>query len=98
MLVGFAGADDAVVRPNRSTRTIGFHPLPFLDDVRVCLPDELPHSAESFPAPVPELGDSLRDQLRCRLALARARFFHVLISEGSQRRTALRTPRAAAAS
>src|SRR5712671_6501936 len=74
ILVGFAGADDAVVRPNRSA-----HPLPLLDDVRVCFLDELAHSAEGFPAPVPELGDSFRDELRCRLALARARLFHVLI-------------------
>src|SRR6266852_1901022 len=76
ILVGFAGADDAVVRPNRSA-----HPLPRLDDVRVCFLDELAHSAEGFPAPVPEFGDSFRDELRCRLALARARLFHVLILE-----------------
>src|SRR5205807_1489643 len=74
-LVGFASADDAVVRPNRVA------PLPLLDDVRVCLLDELAHSAEGFPAPVPEFGDSFRDELRCRLALARARLFHVLILE-----------------
>src|SRR6266849_3979687 len=74
ILVGFAGADDAVVRPNRSA-----HPLPLLDDVRVCFLDELAHSAEGFPAPVPEFGDSFRDELRCRLALARGRLFHVLI-------------------
>ena len=36
ILVGFASADDAVVRPNRSA-----HPLPLLDDVRVCFLDEL---------------------------------------------------------
>src|SRR5205809_3469513 len=76
LLVGFAGADDAVVRPNRSA-----HPLPLLDDVRLCLLDELAHPAEGFPAPVPELGDSFRDELRCRLAWARARLFHVLILE-----------------
>src|SRR6266478_9517437 len=76
ILVGFASADDAVVRPNRSA-----HPLPLLDDVRVCLLDELAHCAEGFPAPVPEFGDSFRDQLRCRLALARARLFHVRILE-----------------
>ena len=66
ILVGFASADDAVVRPNR------IHPLPLLDDVRVCCLDELAHSAEGFPAPVPEFDDSFRDELRCRLALARA--------------------------
>src|SRR5712664_1349429 len=76
ILVGFASADDAVVRPNRSA-----HPLPLLDDVRVCFLDELAHSAEGFPAPVPESGDSFRDTLRCRLAFARARLFHVLILE-----------------
>src|ERR1700704_241833 len=76
ILVGLASADDAVVRPNRSA-----HPLPLLDDVRVCVLDELAHSAEGFPAPVPEFGDSVRDELRCRLALARARLFHVLILE-----------------
>src|SRR2546428_12643781 len=76
ILVGFASADDGVVRPNRSA-----HPLPLLDDVRVCFLDELAHSAEGFPAPVPEFGDSFRDELRCRLALARARLFHVLILE-----------------
>src|SRR5437870_919768 len=37
-----------------------------LDDVRVCLLDELAHSAEGFPAPVPEFGDSFRNELRCR--------------------------------
>src|SRR2546427_4481009 len=74
-LVGFAGADDAVVGPNRVA------PLPLLDDVRVCLLDELAHAAEGFPAPVPEFGDSLRDELRCRLALVRARLFHVPILE-----------------
>ena len=31
--------------------------------------------------PVPEVGDSFRDKLRCRLALAHVRFFHVLILE-----------------
>src|SRR6202795_775383 len=78
ILVGFAGADDAVVRPNRSA-----HPLPLLDGVRVCFLDKLAHSAEGFPAPVPEFGDSFRDELRCRLALARARLFHALILEVS---------------
>src|SRR6266702_5516110 len=83
ILVGFAGADDAVVRPHRSARILRFHPLPLLDHVRVGLLDELPHSAERFPAPVAELGDSLRDQLRCRLALVWAGLFHVVILEGA---------------
>src|ERR1035437_15120 len=78
-LVGFAGADDAVVRPNRGARGRGLHPLQLLDDVRDCFLDELAHSAEGFPAPVPEFGDSFRDELRSRLALACARFFHILI-------------------
>src|SRR6267378_4299652 len=81
VLVGFAGADDAVVRPNRGAGFGWFDPLPLLDDVRVCFLDKLAHSAESFPVPVPELGDSFQDELRCRLALARSRPFHVLILE-----------------
>src|SRR5207248_7637385 len=84
ILVGFASADDAVVRPNRSA-----HPLPLIDDVRVGFLDELAHSAESFPAPAPEFGDSFRDELRCRLALARARLFHVLILEVPEKRRSL---------
>src|ERR1700730_16734002 len=79
ILIGFAGADDATVRPNRGAGFGWFDPLPLLDDVRVCFLNELAHSAESFAAPVPEFGDSFRDELRCRLALARARIFHVLI-------------------
>jgi hypothetical protein len=74
--VGFACADDTVVRPNRSTP-----PLPLLDDVRVCFLDEFAHSAKGFPAPVPEFSNSSGYKCRCRLALARVRFFHVLIPE-----------------
>src|SRR5204863_5094184 len=81
ILVGFASADDAVVRPDRSA-----HPLPLLDDVRVCFLDEPAHSAEGFPAPVPELGDSFRDELRRRSVLARVRLVHVLILEVSKER------------
>ena len=54
ILVGFASADDAVVRPNRSA-----HPLPLLDDPGRFL-DELAHPAEGFPPPVRESGDSFR--------------------------------------
>src|SRR4029077_4099933 len=78
-LIGLAGADDAVVGPHWCARCGWFDPLPLLDDVRVCFLDERAHSAEGFPAPVPELGDSFRDELRCRLALARGRLFHVAI-------------------
>src|SRR5271169_6346274 len=53
ILVGLASADDAVVRPNRSA-----HPLPLLDNVRVCFLDKPAHSAEGLPTPVPEFGDS----------------------------------------
>src|SRR5204862_6327627 len=69
VLIGFAGADDAVVRPHRGARFRGFDPLPLLDDVRVRFLDERTHSAEGFPAPVPETGDSFRDELRCRVRL-----------------------------
>src|SRR5439155_22305458 len=53
ILVGFASADDAVVRPNRSA-----DPLRLLDDLLVCFLDELAHSAEGFPAPRRGFGDS----------------------------------------
>src|SRR5208283_912467 len=88
LLVGFASADDAVVRPNRSA-----HPLPLLDDVRVGFLDELAHSAEGFPAPVPQFGDSFRDELRCRLALAHSRLFHVLITRTNLARGSGAPPR-----
>src|SRR5262249_23378291 len=73
-LVRLAGADDPVVRPYGSS-----HPLSLLHDVPVCLFDELAHLAQGLPAPVPELGDSFVNQLRCRLALDRTRLFHVLL-------------------
>src|SRR5256714_6717587 len=79
ILVRFASADDAVVRPNRSAGFRWFDPLPLLDDLRVCLLDQRAHSAEGLPAPVPEFGDSFRDELRCRLRLALARLFHALL-------------------
>src|SRR5262245_18745812 len=71
VLVGFAGADDAVVRPSRGARVGWLDPLPFLDDIRVCFLDEHAYSAESLPAPVAEFGDSLRNQLGSRLVLPR---------------------------
>src|SRR3954471_16534239 len=73
-LVGFAGADDALVRPDRRA-----HPLPLFDDVRVGILDQRAHSTESFAAPVAEILDPFRDQLRCRPFLAHARFLHGLI-------------------
>src|SRR5205814_4124686 len=77
ILIGLASADDAVVRPDRCAGIGGFDPLPLLDDIRVCLLHELAHSAQGLPAPVSELGDSLRDELRGRPVLARLRLLHV---------------------
>src|SRR5436853_5936409 len=45
ILIGFAGADDAVVRPNRRAGFGWFDPLPLLDDLGVCFLYELAHSA-----------------------------------------------------
>src|SRR5215470_14034345 len=73
-LVRLAGADDPVVRPYGSA-----HPLPLLHDVRVCRFDERAHPAQGLPAPVPELGDSVVNQLRGRLALGRTRLFRGLL-------------------
>src|SRR5439155_19447632 len=76
-LVRLASADDSVMRPCGSTRACRLHPLHFLDDVRVCLLDELAHPAQGLPAPVPELGNPLVTPLRCRLALVGIRLFPV---------------------
>ena len=63
LLVALAGADDAVVLPNR-------HATPFPRfDTPGPRPDQLAHPAEGFPAPITELGDSVRDQFRCRTGL-----------------------------
>src|SRR5215213_5397833 len=45
-LVGLAGADPAVVRPDGSSGARGFPPLPLFDDFRVSLLDELAHPAQ----------------------------------------------------
>src|SRR5215204_1224408 len=78
-LVRLAGADDPVVRPRGSARVRRLHPLHLLDDVRVCLLDELAHPPHGLPAPVPELGDPLVDPFRCRPALSRTRTLHAVL-------------------
>ena len=62
VFVGFARAEDAVVRPDWRAGFGGCDPLPFLDHVRVCLLDELAHPAKRFSAPVCEGGDSFGDE------------------------------------
>src|SRR5215510_9627177 len=54
ILVGFARADHAIVRPNRSAGVGWFDPLPLLDDVGVCFLYKRAHSAEGFAAPIVE--------------------------------------------
>src|SRR5439155_1457719 len=66
----------AVVGPDRSSRARGFRPFPLFDDLRISLLDELAHPAQGLPAPVPELGDSVVDQLGCRLVHGRTRLLH----------------------
>src|SRR5215470_2029934 len=80
LLVGLARADDAIVGPHRRA-----HPLPLLDDVRNCFLDEPAHPAEGFSAPVSELVDSLRDEIRCRSTVARLRLLHAFILEAPGR-------------
>src|SRR5438132_8220184 len=53
-LVRLSRADDAAVGKDRSP-----HPLPLLDDLRVCRVNELAHSRERLPAPATELLDPL---------------------------------------
>ena len=58
-LVGLAGADDAAVGPHRRAGIRRFHPLPLLDDLRVCRVDDFTHSRERLPSPVPKFLDLL---------------------------------------
>src|SRR6476646_7557050 len=63
-LVGLAGADDAVARPDRCARTGGLGPRPLLDDLRVGGRDDPPHPAQRLAAPIAELLDALVDLRR----------------------------------
>ena len=73
LLVGFAGAEDSAVRPNRDAS-----PFPLLDRLRVRLFDEGAHPGQRLAAPVVELLDPRIDQLRgggsCSFAQAARRF------------------------
>src|SRR5262245_24050039 len=71
-LVGLACADQSVVRPRGNARVRRLDPLQLLDDVRVGRFDEPAHPAQGLTAPAPEVGYPSRDELRDRLALARA--------------------------
>src|SRR5437868_3477594 len=68
VLVGFVGADDAVVLPYRDAahavrRLSPFH---FLDYVRVGLPDQRPYPRQRVVAPVIQLFDRRIDRPRGR--------------------------------
>ena len=58
-LVGFAGADDAGMRPDRGTT-----PFPFLENFGNGLVDQRADTGEGFSAPVAEIGDAGIDQAR----------------------------------
>ena len=73
LLVRLAGADDAVVRPDRRA-----HPFPLLDHVGVGFVDQPAHPGEGLSAPIAEFDDPVRDQLRRRLALVCPRLLHGL--------------------
>src|SRR5512135_3576783 len=59
-LIGFTGADNAVVRPHRYSS-----PLPLLDHVRIGLFDHGAYPGERGAAPVAQLLDPRVDQSRC---------------------------------
>src|SRR6185503_14619766 len=63
-LVALAGADESVVRPHRNV------PLPFLDDVGICLLDDGAQTGERLAAPVVQFLDPGVDLFRGRLALS----------------------------
>ena len=64
-LVGLAGADHAVERPDRHPT-----PLPLLDHVGVRLGDDPAHGSEGCTTPIIEVGDAFRDQFARRSSAA----------------------------
>src|SRR5690606_34219771 len=59
LLVSLAGADDAVMRPDRDTE-----PFPLLHHVGIGLPYERAHSGKRLAAPVAKFGDAPVNKLR----------------------------------
>src|SRR6266496_1251876 len=55
--VRLPGADDSVVRPDRSA-----HPLPLLGHLGVCFQDQRPHASQGLPAPSTQVADPLVDE------------------------------------
>jgi hypothetical protein len=55
--VRLPGADDPVVRPDRSA-----HPLPLLSHLGVGFQDQRPHAGQGLPAPSPQVADPLVDE------------------------------------
>src|SRR5712671_1260040 len=78
-LVRLAGADDAIVRPNRNAS-----PLPLLDHLGVSLFDESADVGERLAPPVAQFLDPRVDQPRWGFALrryglfGRCAFFHIV--------------------
>src|SRR5918999_2334848 len=56
--VRLPGADNPVVRPDRSA-----HPLPLLGHLGVGFQDQRPHAGQGLPAPSPQVADPLVDEL-----------------------------------
>src|SRR5262245_12330024 len=57
LLVGLAGADNPVVRPDRyAGRIRRLPPFPLLDHLGVGLQDQRPHAGESLAAPIAQSG------------------------------------------
>src|SRR5262249_38119497 len=73
ILVGLARADQSVMSPRRDA------PLPFFGHPGIGLFDERAHPGEHLAAPVVEIGDSFRDELRCGFAPARNRLLHAFL-------------------
>src|SRR5580692_9718497 len=74
-LVGFPGADDAVVGKDRSSRRCWLDPLPLFDDLGIGLMDDGAHFGEHLPAPVSKFLDPPVDE--CRSRFRHYGFFHV---------------------
>ena len=87
--IGFAGAKNAVMRPNGDAS-----PLPFFENIRYRLVDGVSHFPECFASPVVELLDAFIDQLRCiqiRMMLCVFRHTHTVPSQRGQGMTQIKT-------
>src|SRR5206468_11653142 len=84
-LVGLSRADDAAMRPDGNPWRCRLRPLPFFDDLRVRLVNDVAHFGERLPAPVSKFFDSVIDG--CRGRFHGNGFFHMWLQLSNQSRS-----------